>query len=96
MAIFSKENMELSGRTADLFYIYFLKRSIGTEYLYENFAKKGRTYKDEKILTHEYKKIIHELIIKYENKINEALLILNNLYLSKKNEFKLSLKDKFK
>ncbi|EPJ0509703.1 hypothetical protein ACTBNK_006018 [Klebsiella variicola] len=78
------EDLKLTTRSADMFFINYLGRSVGEKYLCENF---GRDFKagDPIILTDKYKKELNLIISKYREECLESLIYIVSLYRKFKN-----------
>lgn len=78
------EDLKLTTRSADMFFINYLGRSVGEKYLCENF---GRDFKagDAIILTGNYKKELNLIILKYKSECEASLFFIVSLYRRLKN-----------
>lgn len=78
------EDLKLTTRSADMFFINYLGRSVGEKYLCENF---GRDFKagDPIILTDKYKKELNLIISKYREECLGSLIYIVSLYRKFKN-----------
>lgn len=78
------EDLKLTTRSADMFFINYLGRSVGEKYLCENF---GRDFKngDKIILTDKYKKELNLIILKYKSECEASLFFIISLYRRFKN-----------
>ncbi|HGO4926835.1 TPA: hypothetical protein MDS32_005481 [Klebsiella pneumoniae] len=78
------EDIKLTTRSADMFFINYLGRSVGEKYLCENF---GRDFKsgDKIILTDKYKSELNSIILKYREECVQNLLYIISLYRKFKN-----------
>ena len=78
------ENLKITTRGADMFFISYLGRSVGEKFLCENF---GRDFKagDSIILTEKYKKELNSIILKYREECLDNLTYIISLYRRFKN-----------
>lgn len=78
------EGLKLTTRSADMFFISYLGRSVGEKFLCENF---GRDFKagDSIILTEKYKKELNSIILKYREECLDNLAYIISLYRRFKN-----------
>ena len=78
------EGLKLTTRSADMFFISYLGRSVGEKFLCENF---GRDFKigDSIILTDNYKKELNLIILKYKSECEVSLIFIISLYRRFKN-----------
>lgn len=73
------EDLKLTTRAADMFFINYLGRSVGEEFLCDNF---GRDFKigDNIILTPKYKEKLNEIILKYKEECQLNLAFIISMY----------------
>lgn len=72
------EKIKLTTRTADLFFMAYLGRSVGEKYLCHNFTEDYNN--KDIILTPEYKKHIHKIIEKYKTQTYSNLMFVKSMY----------------
>ena len=73
------ENLKITTRAADMFFISYLGRSVGEKFLCENFGRDFKTG-DSIILTEKYKKELSSIILKYREECLENLSYIISLY----------------
>lgn len=78
------ENLKITTRAADMFFISYLGRSVGEKFLCANF---GRDFKkgDQIILTDKYKGELSLIIAKYADECEKNLINIISLYRKLKN-----------
>ena len=78
------ENLKITTRGADMFFISYLGRSVGEKFLCANF---GRDFKkgDQIILTDKYKGELNLIISKYADECEKNLINIISLYRKLKN-----------